>query len=473
MSIRVEKEVFSMVEHELLSSLLKRTLSRGGEYADIFVERKSVTSIQLEDNRIERVVSGVDCGVGIRLISGYRTAYGFSNDFSENALSDLALTLSKTFSGATIERPFDRRQEKPKPTFAIQTLPDGVPAGRKIQLAKAANRVARSMDSRIKQVMVAYLDSMQDVQIATSEGTIAEDRRVHTVAAVRVIAADGGIIQTGYEAEGGHIGFELFDTVSIEEISARASQRAITMLTARRAPGGRMPVIISSAAGGTLIHEAIGHGLEADLVQQGLSVFSHRVGMEVASHLMTVIDDSTIPGKRGSSRFDDEGVLSRRTVLVDKGILRGYLYDRITALRDGADPTGNGRRESYRHRPIPRMTNTFIAPGDSSPAEVIRSASKGLFVKKMGGGQVNTVTGDFVFDVQEGYMIENGEVGEPIRGATLSGNGPDVLKSVDMVASDLGFSIGTCGKDAQGVPVSDAMPTIRVPEMVVGGEVCV
>jgi TldD protein len=460
-----------MMEHELLSSLLRRTLSRGGEYADIFVEQKNITSIQLEDKRIEKVVSGIDCGVGIRLISEYRTAYGFSNDFSEDTLKELAVSLRKTFSGASAERLVDMRQKKPKRALVIRTPPDGVPTEKKIHLVKLANRVAHSFDGRIKQVMVTYGDSMQTVQIATSEGNIAEDNRVHTVVAIRVIATDGRIIQTGYEAEGGNIGFELFDTVSIEEMSAKASQRATTMLTARRAPGGRMPVVISSSAGGTLIHEAIGHGLEADLAQQGLSVFSHRVGTEVASPLITVIDDSTIPGKRGSYLFDDEGIPSRRTVLVDKGILKGYMYDRLTALRCGANSSGNGRRESYRYRPIPRMTNTFITPGDSSPAEVMRSTLKGLFIKKMGGGQVNTATGDFVFDVQEGYMIENGEIGEPVRGATLSGNGPQVLKSVDMVASDLGFSIGTCGKDAQGVPISDGMPTIRVPEIVVGGEV--
>jgi TldD protein len=243
------------------------------------------------------------------------------------------------------------------------------------------------------------------------------------------------------------------------------------MLTARRAPGGRMPIIISSEAGGTMIHEAIGHGLEADLAQQGLSVYSCKIGAEVASEIVTVIDDSTLPGKRGSFRFDDEGVPSQRTVLVDRGKLAGYMYDRLTAVRDGVASTGNGRRESYRHRPIPRMTNTFIAPGDSPPEDIIKATPEGLFVKKMGGGQVNTVGGDFVFDVQEGYMIRNGAICEPVRGATLSGSGPSVLKSIDMVASDLGFSIGTCGKDSQGVPVSDAMPTVRIREMVVGGEV--
>jgi TldD protein len=241
------------------------------------------------------------------------------------------------------------------------------------------------------------------------------------------------------------------------------------MLNARQVQGGRMPVVVSSLAGGTMIHEAIGHGLEADLAQQGLSVFSHKLGFQVASKLITVIDDATLPGKRGSFRFDDEGTPSQRTVLVEDGILKSYMYDRLSAMKDKVHSTGNGRRESYQNRPIPRMTNTFISPGKTPPSEVLRNTEKGLLVEKMGGGQVNTVTGDFVFDVQEAYLIEKGEKGDPVRGATLTGNGLQILQSIDIVGNDLGFSIGTCGKDAQGVPVTDAMPTLRIPEMIVGG----
>ena len=218
-----------------------------------------------------------------------------------------------------------------------------------------------------------------------------------------------------------------------------------------------------------MIHEAIGHGLEADLAQQGLSVYSRKVEEKVASPLITVVDDSTIPQKRGSYVFDDEGVASQRTLLVEEGILKGYLYDQLTALKEGVKSTGNGRRESYQHKPIPRMSNTLVVPGETRPEEIIHSVEKGLFVKKMGGGQVNTVNGDFVFEVSEGYLIEQGIVGEPVRGAILTGNGPQVLKEIDRVGNDLGFGIGTCGKDGQGVPVADAQPTLRIPELVVGG----
>jgi TldD protein len=278
-------------------------------------------------------------------------------------------------------------------------------------------------------------------------------------------------VQTGYDAVGGLIGMELFDATSFESVAENAARRAVMMLSARKAPAGRMPVVLSSAAGGTMIHEAVGHGLEADLAQTGLSVYSGKRGQPIASPLITVVDDATLPGKRGSFRFDDEGSDAERTVLVDRGVLATFMYDRLTAMKDNARSTGNGRRESYKHRPIPRMTNTMIVPGQSDPAEILRSTPSGLFVKKMGGGQVNTVNGDFVFEVSEGYLIENGAIGEPVRGATLIGNGPQVLMSIDRVGSDLGYSIGTCGKDGQGSPVSDAQPTLRIPEIVVGGEV--
>lgn len=460
-----------MLDAGLLSEILRKMLAYGGEYADIFVEHKKITSVQMEDNKVEKVVTGVDMGAGLRLISHGKTIYAFSNDLSRDSLLDIAATLGRAVSETAKDITLDLRKQNAVVNFSIKTSPETVPLSSKIALVRAANNVARSFDNNIRQVTVNYRDSMQRVQIAASDGFMSEDERIHTVALINVIAARDGIIQTGYEVAGGHIGFELFDEVSVEELAANASKRALMMLTARKSPGGRMPVVISSEAGGTMIHEAVGHGLEADLAQQGLSVYSDKFGQQIASSLVTVIDDATLPNKRGSYSFDDEGTPANRTILVDKGKLAGYMYDKLTASRGGAISTGNGRRESYQYRPIPRMTNTFIAPGDSDPLSVVKATAHGLLVRKMGGGQVNTVTGDFVFDVQEGYLIENGVIGEPVRGATLTGSGPEVLKSIDMVASDLGFSIGTCGKDSQGVPVSDAMPTIRIPEMVVGGEV--
>lgn len=458
-----------MIDKEIQISLINRTLSNGGEYADIFTEHRRHTSLVLEDRKLEKIAYGTEAGTGIRLIARGKTAYAFSNDMSREALLQAASEVSRAAAGKALPPVMDLTTSRPTVDFQIKLFPDDVSVKQKISLIRDADDIARSFDSRIKQVTVIYRDTLQRVRISTSEEFISEDDRIYTSLIIQVVATQEDIIQTAYESEGGLIGFELFEDMDIEKLSLKAAKRAIMMLTARKAPGGRMPAVISSHAGGTMIHEAIGHGLEADLSQQGLSVFSNKLGSQVASNLITVVDDSTLPGKRGSFRFDDEGTHSQRTVLVENGVLKNYMYDKLSAMKDGARSTGNGRRESYQNRPIPRMTNTFIAEGTTPAEQILCSTEKGLFVEKMGGGQVNTVTGDFVFDVQEGYLIEKGLIGDPVRGATLTGNGLQILQVLDMVGDDLGFSIGTCGKDSQGVPVTDAMPTLRIPEIIVGG----
>ncbi len=461
-----------MIDQELIMKLLRAALESGGDYADVFAERRRPVFLQLESGRVEKVLSGTEAGVGIRVLVGERTAYAYSNDISPEALLEMASTLRGAIRDASaFGRPIDLRALKPSVAMPIEVYPSDVPIERKVALIRSADAAARAVDSAVRQVIVIYRDSVQTVRIGNSLGALVDDERVQLTGIVQVVAERGGVVQTGYDTVGGHTGFEIFGREPLEAAAERAARRAVAMLSARRAPGGRMPVVISSEAGGTMVHEAIGHGLEADLAGQGLSKYSGMLGAQVASKLVTVIDDATLPGHRGSYAFDDEATPSGRTVLVKDGVLTGYMYDRLSAKRDGASPTGNGRRESYQSRPIPRMSNTFIAPGASAPDEILRSTHSGLFVRKMGGGQVNTVTGEFVFDVMEGYLIEGGRIGELVRGATLTGSGPDILRSIDMVGTDLGFSIGTCGKDSQGVPVSDAMPTVRIPDMVVGGEV--
>lgn len=460
------------ISDDLIAKIIKKSLSNGGDYADVFIEQERPLSIQLEDDKIEKLSSGVDHGIGVRVIFGDKSAYAYSNDFSESSLFNIAETVSSAVKGKIAgELTFDLRRLKPSVDFKIKHNPADIAIKKKISLMENSNRAARGVSPKIKQVSIVYRDSIQNICIASSDGTIAEDERIYTLALIQVIAAEGDVLQTGYEPVGGLVGFELFEASPFEEIALKAAQKAVMLLSARKAPGGKIPVIISAEAGGTMIHEAIGHGLEADLVQQGLSVYTNKIGEQIASPLVTIIDDSTLPNKRGSFRFDDEGIMAQRTVLVERGILKGYMYDRLSAMKENVSSTGNGRRQSYKNRPIPRMSNTFIAPGEEDPKKIIRSVDKGFLVRKMGGGQVNTVTGEFVFEVSEGFLIEKGLIGEPVRGATLIGNGPDVLKSIDMVGNDIGFAIGTCGKDAQGVPVSDAMPTVRIPEMVVGGEV--
>ena len=453
--------------------VLRRALRRGGEYADLYVEKLTPLSIQCEDDRIERVLSGAEQGAGLRLIAGLRTAYAYTNDLTTASLLELADAVSSAL--AVVEGPAEPvitlDRVRSGSDRSVRIPPEAVGTDEKVRIVLRANRVARAIDPRIRQVQVVYRESRQQVLIASSTGRVVEDDRRYLTPLVQVVASDGSVVQTGYEPVGGLVGMELFEAQPLERAAEMAGRRAVMMLAARKAPAGRMPVVLSSEAGGTMIHEAIGHGLEADLAQSGLSVYSGKIGQPIASPLITVLDDATLPGRRGSFQVDDEGTDAQRTVLVDRGMLKTYLYDRLTAMKDGVRSTGNGRRESYRSRPIPRMTNTMIAPGTSDPAGILRGTPAGLYVRKMGGGQVNTVNGDFVFEVSEGYLIENGSVGEPVRGATLIGNGPNVLRSIDAVGWDLGFSIGTCGKDGQGSPVSDAQPTLRIPDITVGGEV--
>jgi TldD protein len=459
----------AMLDDLDITLVLRHALAGGGEFADIFCEAGSATTVICEDGKIEKVLAVTDQGVGIRVISDFRTAYAYTNEITEAALLSLADTVSRAVRGNRYEGSLDLRSRTVAPGFPIEIPPSKVGLADKVRMVRSAEAAARGADGRVRQVMVVYRDSISRNQTANSRGDFIETSRTGTLFMTQVVAASGDLIQTGYEPVGGFMGHEIFREKSPEEIALTAARRAVMMLSSRKAPGGMMPVVLSSEAGGTMVHEAIGHGLEADLAQSGMSVYTGKVGEQVASPLVTVLDDATIPHARGSFAYDDEGVTAQRTVLVENGILKGYLYDRLSAMKDNAVSTGNGRRESYQTRPIVRMSNTLIAPGSDDPQAIIRSVDRGLLVRKMGGGQVNTVTGDFVFEVSEGYLIDKGLVGEPVRGATLTGNGPEVLKRIVRVGSDLGFGIGTCGKDGQGVPVADAQPTLLIDEITVGG----
>ncbi len=441
-----------------------------GLFADLYFEETRSTYIVFENNRLEKIVSGVDAGVGLRSIYGhFHTAYAYTNDASRENLLSLARELAR-LSGEEAQE-VTISDVKKVPPVEIRRPPFEETLVAKMDLVRRANDTARGISPQVVQVQVIYQDVHKRLTIVNSDGEWVEGERVYTLLAVQVVAREGDVIQTGYEPLGGAVGLEIFDKTPPEELAEKAARRALLMLTARKAPGGTMPVVLSSEAGGTMIHEAVGHGLEADLAEEGFSVYAGRLGEQVASPLITVIDDPTLVYQRGFYQFDDEGVFPEKTVLIENGVLKTFLYDRLSALKAGRKSNGHGRRESYRFRPIPRMSNTYIAPGETPPEAIIRSVEKGLFVKKMGGGQVDTISGNFVFEVAEGYLIEKGLLGEPVRGATISGNGPQVLRLIDMVGNDLGFAIGTCGKDGQGVPVSDAQPTLRIPEIVVGGAV--
>jgi TldD protein len=443
---------------------------KGADYGELFFERRFTFSGRCEDNRIENLSCSVELGVGIRLIKDFKTYFGFTNKLTQESIKRLIEEISyasATADGAVID--MEVSQRPPRYEKVVEGLSFELPVEKKVEFLRRANEAARTYGERIKQVSAILRDQVQEVVIVNTEGEIVEDIRPRVVFLVQVVASDGLELQTGYEPVG-HLGdYSILEKITPEEIAKRAAERALKMLKARPAPAGSFTVILSSSAGGTMIHEAVGHGLEADLVNQGLSVYAGKVGQKVASSLITVIDDGSMRGKYGSSGYDDEGAPTQRNVLIEEGILKGYMFDALEAFKSGAQLTGNGRRQSYRHAPMPRMTNTYIAPADTPPEQIVEDTKEGILVLKMGGGQVNTVNGDFVFEVSEAHLIENGKITEPIRGATLIGNGPKVLMEIDAVGSDLNFSIGTCGKDGQGVPVSDGIPTIRIPKITVGG----
>jgi TldD protein len=454
-----------------INDVLEYSISKGAAFAELFFESTAVRSIECVDGRIERISSGTDTGFGLRLISNDTTAYGFSSILTRDEMMRVSGAVLNDL-GAGEKGPFTATAD---PEGSGDAGAGGIPEDEaleaKTSLIRAADRSARSAGGEITQVKVNYGDSIRRKSVFNSEGVSASDARPQVVMSIRAISSDGNILQTGTRSTGGQYGLETLSLSKVEELAHEAGESAIRMLHAPHAPAGRLTVVLSGQAGGTMIHEAIGHGLEGDAVFKGLSIYCGRLGEKIASELVSVIDDATIDKKRGSYMVDDEGTPSRRTLAVENGVLKRFLLDRRSAMKLSMEPTGNGRRENFRFRPIVRMSNTMIGPGEHDPEEIIASVERGLFVVRMGGGQVDTSSGDFVFKVSEAWMIEGGRVTRPVRGATLIGNGPAVLEQIDMVGNDPGFDIGTCGKDGQHVPVSDAQPTIRIPAITVGGEV--
>lgn len=467
-----------------IEKILATALRNGGVTAELFFEETDSSRVFYEDGKVERIVDGTDRGCGLRILFDGRSVYGYTTDLSQSALENLATTLSAAVTGgkvsASARDAIEWRRTEPKSremaAYQVGTSPRSITLKEKVALAERANQGARSVLKDARQVSAVVLDSLRKILIVNSDGVISSDIKTYlqmaceVVGELRVAGAEPRV-ESAYETDGGFVGMEFFVKTTPESIGEEAARRVKILLSAVPAPSGSMPVVLASEAGGTMIHEAVGHGLEADLACNGLSVYQGKIGQQVASPLISVLDDGTMPERRGSYTFDDEGTPSQRNVLIENGILKGYLVDRISAMKFDLPATGNGRRETFRNKPIVRMTNTYIAPGKDDPAQILRDTKWGLFVKSMGGGQVNTVTGDFVFAVTEGYLIRDGKIAEAIRGATLVGNGPKVLQIIDRVGTDLGFATGTCGKDGQGAPVTDAQPTMRIPELTVGGEV--
>ncbi len=464
-----------------LHAVLTALLTRGGDYGEVFVERRRAHALGMDDGRMEDVLASETFGASLRLMEGETTRFADLIAPTFDELLEAAHTLAAPGTGTPAELPALVTESFPTPS-PVTVDPADVPLPEKVALVRRAEGLAREhaevlRPGALKQVSAGYGDSTQRVWIASAErdgnGWVAratEDHRTQGVLRLNVTAGDGQQLQTGYQALGETRGFELFTEEAVARTVKEAVRLAVQALDAQPAPAGTFPVVLSSSAGGTMIHEACGHGLEADLALAGMSAFAGKLGEKVAADGVTIIDDGTLPHKRGSQAIDDEGNPVSRVVLIENGILKAYLQSRKTARKMDVEPTGNGRRESYRHLPIPRMRNTFLAAGSEAPEAILKDLDRGLLVTHMGGGQVDTVTGNFVFQVTEGYWVEQGERMYPVKNATLSGCGPEVLKQLTRIGSDLHhFDIGTCGKDGQGVPVSDALPTILCPALVVGG----
>ena len=455
----------------LLHATIERALRRGGDFAEVFVEDRDSLGLRLEDGRIEQTSGGREVGAAVRLLSGEHTYYAYSDAVDEAGLSAAADAVAAAVSaGADGPEIVDLGAVLSDPAKnPVRVPPGGVAIARKALLVRAGDEAARAASSEIVQATIGYGDTRQRVLIANSLGDLVYDDRTRTRFIAQVVARRGEVIQTGHETVGGSAGFELVDEEIARRVARSAAEKATIMLDSKPAPVGAMPVVLANGFGGTLFHEACGHGLEADAIAKGASIYEGKLGEIVAAPHVDAYDDGSIPNGWGSQAYDDEGVPTQKTMVIEDGRLTGYLYDRLRAREAGAAPTGNGRRQSFRHVPIPRMTTTYIAPGDATPEEIIAATPRGFYAKSLAGGQVEPASGNFVFGVAEGYLIEDGRITTPLRGATLVGNGIDILMKIDLIAGDFDVKTGVCGKDGQGVPVGTGQATLRIAEMTVGG----
>jgi TldD protein len=456
-----------------IEKLLAVALSRGGEYADLYFEYAVMSNLSLEEQLIKSANRAITQGVGVRVISGERTGYAYCDEIEPEAIRTAALTAAHIANNAADVAPVNVTAGQHKHDLYPVTHPaSDEPLERKIEMLHRADRTARAYDKRIREVQASVIDEFKIILIATSQGLLIGDVQPLVRMNVSCIADDDGNLQSGRTGGGGRAGLDIFvDHRSPEQFATNAARQAIVQLDAIDAPAGTMEVVFGPGWPGILLHEAVGHGLESDFNRKGTSAFSGLIGEKVASELCTIVDDGTIDGRRGSLNIDDEGNPTSRTVLIENGILRGYLQDHLSAKLTQSRLTGNGRRESYRCLPMPRMTNTFMLSGQDAPQDIIASVKRGLYAVNFGGGQVDITNGKFVFSASEAYLIEDGKISTPVKGATLIGHGPTALTKVTAVGHDLALDqgVGLCGKNGQSVPVGVGLPTIKISEMTVGG----
>jgi TldD protein len=455
-----------------LESYLSAALSAGGDYADLYFEYLTSTSLMVDESMVKSASQGISAGCGVRVISGERTGYAYTDDLSPERILHAARTAA-LIASAPAKTPVTGFQQKPARSLYPVALPSvDAEITAKVELLMRSDRAARGYDSRIKEVRASYADELRNILIVGADGTFAEDSQPLARMNVSCIAKTDSNSARGTSGGGGRVALDFFFGEKTPEFFAKESARqALLQLDAREAPAGDMEVVLGPGWPGVLLHEAIGHGLEADFNRKKTSAFAGLIGKRVASEKCTVVDNGTMPWRRGSLNVDDEGQPTQETVLIENGILKGYLSDKLSSKLMGLADTGNGRRESYEHIPMPRMTNTYMLAGQDDPQDIIRSVKRGIYAVNFGGGQVDITNGKFVFSASEAYLIEDGQVTAPIKGATLIGNGPDVLTRVSMVGNDLKLDegVGTCGKDGQAVPVGVGIPTIKIDRLTVGG----
>ncbi len=456
-----------------LERYLAEALAAGGDYADLYFEYRATTSISLDESLVKGATEGVSVGCGVRVIAGEKTGYASTDDLAAESIRQAARIAAHIAGGpARVSTVRLAEATLGRNLYPVVRAPTDVEAAPKMELVLRADRAARAYDPRIVEVRVGYADEVRYVLIAASDGRLVSDFRPLARLTVFCLASQKGITQRGQSGGGGRVELEFFERDKTPEHFAReAARQAVVQLEATEAPAGEMTVVLGPGWPGILLHEAVGHGLEADFNRKGTSAFSGRIGQRVASDRVSVVDDGTIPARRGSLNVDDEGSPTNRTVLIENGVLKGYLQDKLSARLLAAPLTGNGRRQGYDYMPMPRMTNTYMLEGDSDPEDIIGSVGRGLYAVSFGGGQVDITSGKFVFSASEAYLIEGGRRTRPVRNATLMGNGPDVLMRVSMVGNNLKLDegIGSCGKDGQTVPVGVGIPTIRVDRLTVGG----
>jgi TldD protein len=462
----------TLADRPLVEATLALALRDGGDFAEVFVEDRGTNSARLDDGRIEELVTGRERGAGIRVVAGDTTGFAHTADLTEPGLLEAARAAAAAARRGRAGAPAAPVALSRAPAISpndVMIAPETVPKARRIELLKQADDAARREGSAIRSVSASYAEGRRRILVANSDGVFATDERRRTRFSVQAVAAGDTGMQTGFDAPGRTMGFEYYDEFAVDEIARKAARQALTLLDAVPAPSGRVPVVLRRGAGGVLFHEACGHGLEADLVERDASVFRGRVGEQVAAPGVTLIDDGTYSREWGTFGVDDEGQPARANTLIEQGVLTDYMWDLVRARKADRAPSGNGRRETYQVLPMVRMTNTFLVAGDTDPGDIIADTAFGVYCVQLGGGQVNTATGDFVFGVTEGYLIEHGEVTRPIRAAQLIGNGPAALREIDAIGDDFATWSGMCGKSGQSVPVSAGQPTLRVQGLTIGG----